>query len=434
MAQTLKFGNKVWAAKEDSVLAYNDINNNYKPLPFDFSRASIGTRVNKDGLIETMGQDIARIDYTDSADGVLLLEPSRTNLITQSEAFDNSYWTKSGASVVGGFASPSADSPLGAFKLVEDTSTGEHFIQAIGITTIVDKYSFTLFAKAGESSKLRVQGANYFSNVTGADFDLIAKTATNLSKGVNASIVEMSDGWFKCTFTSSDNAFAGPSAHYRVYLLDDLGSTSYTGDGTSGVYIYGAQVEQGSYPTSYIPTSGSTVTRAAETCNNSGNSEVYGNNGGVLFWNAKAFNNIGNLALTGSNGTNAERFQLYFDTTTADKIKSNVVTGNVAVAPMESQVLDVTAFHKIANSFANNNHALWVDGFKVDTDTTGGVSQGVDRLNFDNGTGTSDFYGKTKEVGYYDTALTDAELETLTSYRNWVSMVNELNLNIIYNG
>ena len=85
MAQTLKFGNKVWAAKEESVLAYNDINNNYKPLPFSFSRASIGTRVNKDGLIETMGQDIARIDYTDSDDGVLLLEPSRTNLVLYSE-------------------------------------------------------------------------------------------------------------------------------------------------------------------------------------------------------------------------------------------------------------------------------------------------------------------------------------------------------------
>ena len=88
MAQTLKFGNKVWAAKEDSVLAYNDINNNYKPLPFDFARASIGTRVNKDGLIETMGQDIARIDYTDSADGVLLLEPSSTNLLLISKIYN----------------------------------------------------------------------------------------------------------------------------------------------------------------------------------------------------------------------------------------------------------------------------------------------------------------------------------------------------------
>ncbi len=160
-----------------------------------------------------------------------------------------------------------------------------------------------------------------------------------------------------------------------------------------------------------------------------GNSEVFGNNGGVLFWNAKAFDNMGNLALTGSNGTNAERFQLYFDTTTSDRIKSNVVTGNVAVAPMQSQVLDVTAFHKCANSFANNNHALWVDGFKVDTDTSGGVSQGVNRLNFDNGTGTSDFYGKTKEIGYYDTALTDEELEYLTSYRSLNELVTELNLN-----
>ena len=84
MAQTLKFGNKVWAAKEESVLAYNDINNNYKPLPFFFKRTSTGTRVNKDGLIETMGQDIARIDYTDSADGVLLLEPASTNIILAS--------------------------------------------------------------------------------------------------------------------------------------------------------------------------------------------------------------------------------------------------------------------------------------------------------------------------------------------------------------
>ena len=94
MAQTLKFGNKVWAAKEDSVLAYNDINNNYKPLPFDFARASIGTRVNKDGLIETMGQDIARIDYTDSADGVLLLEPASTNSVTYSEDLNQSSWLK----------------------------------------------------------------------------------------------------------------------------------------------------------------------------------------------------------------------------------------------------------------------------------------------------------------------------------------------------
>ena len=79
MAQKLKFGNGTWATKEGSTLAYNDENNNYKPLPFTTTRNSIGTRVNKEGLIEVVGNDIPRIDYTDSADGVLLLEPSRTN-------------------------------------------------------------------------------------------------------------------------------------------------------------------------------------------------------------------------------------------------------------------------------------------------------------------------------------------------------------------
>ena len=87
MAQKLKFGNGTWATKEGSTLAYNDENNNYKPLPFTTTRNSIATRVNKEGLIEVVGNDIPRIDYTDSSDGVLLLENSSTNLITYSEDF-----------------------------------------------------------------------------------------------------------------------------------------------------------------------------------------------------------------------------------------------------------------------------------------------------------------------------------------------------------
>ena len=87
MARKLKFGNGTWATKEGSTLAYNDENNNYKPLPFTTTRNSIATRVNKEGLIEVVGSDVPRIDYTDSADGVLLLEKASTNLITYSEDF-----------------------------------------------------------------------------------------------------------------------------------------------------------------------------------------------------------------------------------------------------------------------------------------------------------------------------------------------------------
>ena len=81
MAQTYKFGNGTWATKKGSTLAYSDTNNAFKPLPFSFERNSIATRVNKEGLIEVVGNDIPRIDYTDSTEGALLLENSATNLL-----------------------------------------------------------------------------------------------------------------------------------------------------------------------------------------------------------------------------------------------------------------------------------------------------------------------------------------------------------------
>ena len=94
MAQTYKFGNGTWARKKGSTLAYSDTNNAFKPLPFSFERNSIATRVNKEGLIEVVGNDIPRIDYTDSTEGALLLEPSRTNLYTYSEDFSQCYGVK----------------------------------------------------------------------------------------------------------------------------------------------------------------------------------------------------------------------------------------------------------------------------------------------------------------------------------------------------
>ena len=95
MANTLKFGNGEWYGKKDTILAYNDENYNYKPLPFDFSRDSSATVINKDGLIETVGSGEPRIDYKDDSKGALLLEPQRTNLLPYSEDF--SFWDLNGA-------------------------------------------------------------------------------------------------------------------------------------------------------------------------------------------------------------------------------------------------------------------------------------------------------------------------------------------------
>ena len=91
MGKTLKFGGGVWATKKGSTLAYNDEDGNFKPLPFTYTGAGKGTRVNKEGLIEVVENDRPRIDYTDSEDGVFLLEKAATNLFPYSNKFDTDW-------------------------------------------------------------------------------------------------------------------------------------------------------------------------------------------------------------------------------------------------------------------------------------------------------------------------------------------------------
>ena len=385
MAQTLKFGNKVWAAKEESVLAYNDINNNYKPLPFSFSRASIGTRVNKDGLIETMGQDIARIDYSDSADGVLLLEDSSTNLITYSEDF--SQWTALNNVVVTDNFTTSPDGTQNAAKLVFDgTADGRIELSAgVGGTTTQSVY-------------LKTESGTQNVSIGAGSTDLTEFTIT--------------DQWVRYSHTGGGN--------FPRILCNDAAT----------IYVYGAQLEQLSYPTSYIPTSGSTVTRAAETCINSGNSEVFNNSEGTIFLNADFVNSsdVQVLCTVHDNASN-KRLEIWANSNVINGFiggSSNITVGSSSLTNRN---------YKIALSYKSGNSSFYIDGFLIGSNSSSFTISALTKLalGYYNATQYQSI-SPTKEVGYYDTILTDAELETLTSYRNWVSMVNELNLNIIYNG
>ena len=394
MAQTLKFGNKVWAAKEESVLAYNDINNNYKPLPFDFARASIGTRVNKDGLIETMGQDIARIDYSDSADGVLLLEPVSTNIIPYSEDFSQSDWVKTNCTISAN-QSISPDGTLNA-DLMTATADDARIEDVVGSTgTVVTQSIYVKSANGNDvSGQIDFAGANVVTFTANNEWQRVETTLTNTS--------------------------INPRLRVRI-----------TNNGDS-IYVWGGQVEALSYSTSYIPTSGSTVTRAADTCNNFGNSEVFNDSEGVLFADIAGLVNDNNFkAISISDSSTSDRITLSLY---QSSLYAFIADGSVGQFNVSQAVSSISQFHKVAIKYKTNDCAFWIDGFEVATDTSATMPTGLKELAFDKGDGNDDLYGKTKELGYYDTALTDLELETLTSYRNWVSMVNELNLNIIYNG
>jgi len=421
MANTLKFGTDGnWATKKGSTLAYNDEGGNFKPLPFTTTRNSIATRVNKEGLIEVVSNDVPRIDYTDSADGVLLLEPSRTNKATYSEDFSQSFWTKSNANVVSGFASP--DGNNNAYKLVEDATNSSHFIRS-GFIGTTDGGSIipSIFVKSAERSQVVLQEDAYTGQFM--TVDLIAETIS--TNGQNANLTKLANGWFRIDFKS----LGKPSTRWKISPSVNLSST-YQGDGTSGIYIFGFQLEDNvSYATSYIPTNGSAITRQADTASGAGNSQVFNDSEGVLFADISALaNDSTNRIISLSDGSGSNRILVKYDNS------SNTIEGACTVGTDQARLTyngNIKLNSKVCFKYKQNDFSLFVNGFKVDTDTNGNTPSGLDTLNFDNGSGGSDFYGKTKELGYYDEILTDLELETLTSYRSLNELVTELNLNTL---
>ena len=430
MAQTLKFGNGTWATKEGSTLAYNDENENYKPLPFNFERDSIATRVNKEGLIEVVGNDIPRIDYTDSADGVLLLEEGSSNRVPWSEDINNSAWAKIAVTVdANQIISP--DGTQNADLITETTANSQHRISDIVTLSTGVEHTISAWVKPNGTKyvRLRIENAAVGSGQVDVYFDM-ENLLPSLSNG---SIKKYSNGWYRLSATGTPNNAASVAI---VGLAPDLGLSSYVGDGVSGAYVWGVQVEQSSYATSYIPTSGSTVPRAAETANGSGNSEVFNDSEGVLFADIAANSKGGGyklISLTDSTSGNSF-ISIGMMNNTTQSYKQIRFSG-VNLFPDFTDDINQTSFNKIAIKYKSGDSSFYINGFEIDSSSvTYTPNAAMSELKFSYFQDGDDFYGKTKEIAYYDTVLTDLELETLTSYRTWESMVKELNLNVIYNG
>ena len=409
MAQKLKFGNGTWATKEGSTLAYNDENNNYKPLPFTTTRNSIATRVNKEGLIEVVGNDVPRIDYTDSSEGVLLLEPQRTNLIPHSEYFGSwgaySAGTGSNPIITSNYAT-SPDGNLNAARIQFNRGSG---------TTYADTSYIDYGLSAGTiAATLSV----YLKTNDGSTKDVTLR----LGASIFDYSVSVTPEWKR--FILSGNTSVD-----RMQILLYGNQNSQTAD----LSCFGAQVEQGSYATSYIPTYGSTVTRQADTASGAGNSEVFNSEQGTLFVDLISSGGTTDGYISISDLTTNNRLAIRIGYNNSNQVSLFMVS-NGGSSEFEEFYnvgsLGFRNFNKFALKYKVNDVSLFFNGFEVITISSAAMASGFKSLNFANATGgTQPFYGKTKEIGYYDTALTDEELEYLTSYRSLNELVTVLNLN-----
>ena len=374
---------------------------------------------------EVTRDNVPRIDYSGGGCPHILAEPLRTNLSNQNV----SAWGVTNITKV----LNDTTSPDGLNDGVKITATSE--IQPRteagggGVPVSDTKYSFSAFVKKGNTPYIAL---SRYSGSQSAIFNLDTKSIVT-SSTENATIEEISNGWFKISITQTVLA----TDTYNLWKINlTNGSTTNVGVVGDYMYIWGGQVEVGSFSTSYIPTSGSTVTRVQDQFSRDGISSLINSEEGVLFVEMAALSDdLTYRIISLSDGTDAERLYIQY-TSTTNQVSAVLKTGSSTQANIQHTLTDETVFSKMAFKWKANDFAFWIDGVEVGTDTSGSVPSGLNRLALDRQLNTNTFFGKVKQLQVYKTALSDEQLIQLTGtsgtdfYESYAEMASALTYTI----
>ena len=382
-------------------------------------------------VVEILG-DKPRIDYTDSLTSPsFLLEPQSTNLLTFSENLKN--YENSNTFCTSNYAI-SPDGTKNATR-VDFTASSTNALGVNGAVNNGETITQSVFVKYIDAQFVQLWFGSAGFSGGNTNFDLINGITSNPS-GSSSTMENIGNGWWRISSTRTATSTSSSTGIFKLVVVNSLASSRFGDEANGSVLAFGGQYEQLSYPTSYIPTSGSTVTRAEETCIGAGSASTFNSTEGVLYAEIAALaNDQTNRRITISDSTNANRVVMGYNTT-SNEIFYFVVVNNSTVASGSYASSDITQFSKIAIKFAANNFALWVDGIERHTDISGAIfsQDTLTSLQFEQGAGNSlFFYGKTKGVYVFNEALTDDELQQLTGpeYNSFAALAAAYNYTVI---
>ena len=345
--------------------------------------------------------NVPRLDYTDSSCPALLLEPQRTNLMVQSEGFSTSTWMGNSFGVSA--TENAAISPEGlqnATELEFTTTPAEIYDQFTNVASSM--HIGTMF--------LKNNGVNFVQlEMIGNTPAILAQVTIDLRDGTlsaqvgdyTPTIEDYGNGWWRVALGDTGNASVATPA-YKIK------SAGYTGS----FYVYGAQLEAGSYATSYIPTYGSAVTRNEDAMNVVGATDIIGQTEGTIFVEVDAVDFSTDQRIGIGDGTSANRIVIRF--ASGSVIQLSAVIGSTTQASISGSG-SVGNAYKIAGVYKENDFALWINGIEVATDTSGTISGTFSRIANDNGFSTQKFANPIKQFLLFPTRLSNEELATLTT-------------------
>ena len=323
--------------------------------------------------------NIPRIDYTGGGCGKLLLEPQRTNLVFYSEDFSNAYWTKQGG-ITATYNTTETLSPNGTYNATKFVGNG---------TTGVLKTSISVSGVVSRSV--------YLKSVTGTTTATFKEPNTNVPSPITLTIT---NEWQRFEMIGDNGS------SLQGLQIDDITS--------DGIYMWGAQLEAGSYPTSYIPTTSTAVTRVADNATKSGISSLIGQTEGTLF-----------AEFTPTSDINTDVISLVATTPTDNLVSIACGSGyiyavvytnpNYRFGPSIAQTIPNNTF-KVALCYKNNDFTFFINGVKVASGANSySPSSPLTRMNFNE----AFFFGNQvidyKSVLVFPAKLSDADAIALTA-------------------
>ena len=339
----------------------------------------------------------------------LLVEESRTNEIPYSQTF-NTWWSSSNATLTANSAI-SPDGTQTAYTIQDNSTNGFHTVQK-GLGILTGNYTISFYVKVKELSKGYLQLLNTGGTENAAIFfDLNTSSPTNIV-GDHGSVTKVGNGWHRISV--GRNFSSGNPVSFYFVLLNNAGQGTYSGNG-DGMYIWGAQLEAGAFPTSYIPTNGATVTRSRDDVQVLGSKFNFYNSseGSITLKYRIVGSNTDNTIIALNNSTQNEQIDSrWFGTGTGYRIR----VGGVNQASYAEGDIPPIIDKEYMSSFGyqTNNSIMAINGTLSVGDYSGSMPSGVDRLQIGQRAGSS--YGNLllNKMSYYPLRLSNAQLQELT--------------------
>ena len=386
-----------------------------------FTRASIATYIGSDGLIKTAAINEPCLEYnpfTLVCNGLRMWE-QRTNLLTYSNQFDNNLWVKSAVTSTPN-ATIAPDGTLTADTLATDSTLTYHEITMVVTGVIGTSYAMSVYAKKGDHPRLKTSG-RFAGNWTVAPvgiFDLNLGTVVSSAGTRTATIEALPNGWYRCTIygTCANGTGIG-------LVLGSLpaGQTSSNYDGAiypGFVYLWGAQMEAGSFVTSYIPTVDNTVMRAGDNPVMTGTnfSNWYNPAQGTFLAEWTLGDDKSSVTIyQADDGTNNNYLRTrYGGAGNANDSAVAIETILQATLPSTTQQTLYTTYRN-AMAYQAFDFARSADGLPVITDTDGAVPIVSNFRIGVNASGVEQINGYIRRIAYYPTRLSDAQLQALSA-------------------